>query len=319
MKNILIFALSLLVGTIGYLLDFTLVLHRPLTIDEIGGYIARKQAILAAVPSPRIVVFAGSNGRFSHSCAEITAQTGVRCVNLSYAATVSNRFQLDAYSAALHAGDVIYMPLEYRDERSAANAQVGDEGLYLMHADPRRILQLYDWRGVIHAAFNFDFLALVSSIGEMALDRAGVRRRFTLATMNAVGDETGHSAAKALGYRGFVASLPAIAVEARDYADARDMAPLASELARLQSRRVIVVGGLPTVPDDTRIDPQAVALLARLFESHGGCLIVLPNASRYPRTAFYDTNYHLIEPYQHRHSALLAPKLAAILKAGRCG
>jgi len=53
-------------------------------------------------------------------------------------------------------------------------------------------------------------------------------------------------------------------------------------------------------------DPAIVrAALARF--------LVLPNRSQYPRSAFYDSNYHLRESWQHRHSVLLAEKLRPLL------
>jgi hypothetical protein len=114
MKKLLIFPIVIAAGALAYLLLFMFVVHRPLTIDEFGSYATRKREILATTPAPRILIFAGSNGRFSHSCAQITADTGVACVNLSNSASINLKYQLDNYVDLLRPGDVIYLPLEYR-------------------------------------------------------------------------------------------------------------------------------------------------------------------------------------------------------------
>ena len=318
MKKLLIFPLMITAGLLAYLLVFMLVVHRPLTIDEFGPYAARTRAILAATAGPRIVIFAGSNGRFSHSCAQITADTGIACVNLSNAASISLKYQLDNYVDLLRAGDVVYLPLEYRSRAYFDPDGVGDEAQFLMYRDPRRMLTLYNWRGLAKAAFGFSPRYLVTGLGEMALKRAGIGRRFSLGTLNAQGDESGHTAAKALPYRAYNMAWPRLTVDAGAYADHGYWHDVTVELARLHGRGVIVVGGLPTTFDDTIIPPNVVPFLQRLYADAGGCFIMLPNRSLYPRDHFYDASYHLTENWQHAHSHALAPQLAQIFQAGRC-
>ena len=79
MRTVVAFVAAIAAGLVLYVLVFTSVVHQPLTIDAIGRYMAAKQAVLRRTPAPRIVILAGSNGRFSHSCATITAATGIAC------------------------------------------------------------------------------------------------------------------------------------------------------------------------------------------------------------------------------------------------
>lgn len=318
MKKLLIFPIAIVAGALAYVLLFMFVIHRPLTIGEFGKYSDHKRAILAATPTPRIVIFAGSNGRFSHSCAQITADTGIPCVNLSNSAGINLKYQLDDYVDLLRPGDLVYLPLEYRSREFFDPDFVGDEAFYLIYADPRRMMRLYSWRGLAKAAFGFSPRYMITGLGEMALHRAGVGRRFSLATLNAQGDESGHDATKAAAYRAFNLAKPRVTVDAGAYADRRYWADLSRELARLRSHGVIIVGGLPTTFDDTVLPANVVPFLKRYYADANGCFILLPSRSLYPRDHFYDTHYHLIERWQHAHSNALAGQLSAIFHAGHC-
>ena len=46
-----------------------------------------------------------------------------------------------------------------------------------------------------------------------------------------------------------------------------------------------------------------------IYLANGGAFLVLPNFSRYPRSAFFDTAEHLNETWQIAHSKLLAEQL----------
>lgn len=78
------------------------------------------------------------------------------------------------------------------------------------------------------------------------------------------------------------------------------------------------VGGLPTTFSDSVVPEEVVHLLREIHEGEGRCFLVLPNESRYPRAAFFDTPYHLLEQHQMQHSALIAPLLVEIMRSGRC-
>lgn len=316
--NLAAMAAAIVAGIAAYLLLFATLVHKPLTLDIMGAYIDQKQRIMDATPSPRILILAGSNGRFSHSCEQIARDTGIACANLSTTASIGLKYQIDSYIDRMRAGDLLYLPLEYYDPAWPMRDDVGDEGAYLVHAAARRLPETYGWRGIVRALFSFDLRFAISAVGEMLLERAGVDRRTSLATMNAHGDETGHTDSKAAAYRARNAALPKLSVSTRSFEDAEYWSKVSQQLARLRARGVIVVGGLPTTFDDTEIAPEALSLLRRHYADAGACLLVLPGRSLYPRRDFYDASYHLTEANQRRHSSLLAPRLAAVLRAGGC-
>jgi hypothetical protein len=318
MRNIYAIFGAFLLGIAAYLFLFTAAVYKPLTIDSIASYVARKRTVLATVSGPRIIIMAGSNGRFSHSCVEITARTGIRCVNLSNAAGIGYKYQFGEYLDLIHPGDLIYLPLEYRRADFYDPDFVGDESKVLMYRAPARLFQLYSWRGVLEAAFAYDPRYLISGIGEMLLHHAGIGRRFSLGTMNAVGDETGHNAVAAAPYRTYVSTMSRIVVDKRAYTDLRYWTDMTEAISALRQRGAIVVGGLPTTFDDTLIGPATIPFLQRFYASQGACFVILPNRSLYPRASFFDTEYHLQERWQHYHSELLAPELARIFRTGRC-
>jgi hypothetical protein len=70
---------------------------------------------------------------------------------------------------------------------------------------------------------------------------------------------------------------------------------------------VQVIGGLPTGFDDVPM-PELDAITS-VYTENGGSFLVLPNFSRYPRSAFFDTAEHLNEAWQVAHSRLLAERL----------
>jgi hypothetical protein len=69
---------------------------------------------------------------------------------------------------------------------------------------------------------------------------------------------------------------------------------------------VQVIGGLPTGFADSPPPADTVAAIRALYRDHGADFVELPNLSRYPRTAFFDTPDHLNEPAQLVHSRMVA-------------
>ena len=52
-----------------------------------------------------------------------------------------------------------------------------------------------------------------------------------------------------------------------------------------------------------------VDALRALYEDAGGAFLILPGRSQYPRSIFYDNDYHLIEGAARDHSLVLANAL----------
>jgi hypothetical protein len=208
------------------------------------------------------------------------------------------------------------MPIEYWP-LFAPGAKVGAEAPYIVRHE-HASLAGYPPARLPYALFYFDIRYLISAIGEMLLDRRGYERRTSVRTMTLQGDERDVTPEKAAAYRDFVKSLPKRRIDAALYDDPETIAALQSIITGAVAKGVIVVGGLPTIIDDTDVAPGVIEKLRAIYERNGGCFLQLPNSSMYPRDAFFDTVYHLQEPYQIAHSAALAPYLAAISHRTSC-
>jgi hypothetical protein len=77
--------------------------------------------------------------------------------------------------------------------------------------------------------------------------------------------------------------------------------------------KVRVIGGLPTGFRDSPIRPDALAAIRALYQAHGAGFMALPNLSRYPRSAFFDTADHLNEAAQIHHSVAVAQALGPLV------
>jgi hypothetical protein len=89
---------------------------------------------------------------------------------------------------------------------------------------------------------------------------------------------------------------------------------LAQFLDAARERGAVVVGGLPTIPDDAPLDEDDVVRLAAFYGAHGQRFLALPQRSRHPRACFFDTLYHLHESCQQAHSAAVGNALAVLLR-----
>ena len=292
-----------------YLAVFSVV-HRPLTVGDIPRQLEHKLRYASSLPSPRLVIFAGSNGRYSHRCEPMARPLQRPCVNMSVAMGIGLDFMLEQLQRTLRPGDTVYMPLEYgqylvqRDEMDA-----GMHNPVLVH-DLRDQLWQRQPGQIARAWSSFDLPFLVHGLAEMALARTGFQRRTSLDTLTAQGDERGHTAAKGQPYREYLRSVRfgPVAVPA----DSHAMQVLAAFLRQQRQRGITVVGGLPTVPDEVELPADVEPRLRALFEGAGQRFVVLDNRSRYPLSCFFDTLSHLHEECQLAHSAQVGAALAAL-------
>jgi hypothetical protein len=298
-----------------YLLVFGFLVSRPMVVDQAQEMLEKKMAYGLAARHPQIVIVAGSNARFSHSCAVLEQLLHRPCTNLGVAGTIGIDWTLDAARQILKRGDLAYMPVEF-DIYPHPRAQLltGMDAAYRFRHDKASLAERGP-EGVIRAAFMFSLPTLVQSLGEMALAEAGVRRRFGLDTLNKQGDEIGHDGAKANAYLATIRSesqrMPETETLLTD-PEAGAQA-IASFLDWCRVHGVTAVGGLPTVFNDRPIPDAPIAELRAFYGKHGAGFLVLPNRSQYPRSAFYDSDYHLRESWQRRHSVLLAAQLRPLL------
>ena len=298
-----------------YMVLFGLLVSRPLVVDQAQAMLAKKEAYGLSTGHPKIVLIAASNARFSHSCAVLEQSLHRPCVNLGVAGDVGIDWVLDAARRILGRGDLAYMPIEFDIySRPRARLFTGLDAAYRFRHDKSSLAERGP-EGVARAAFLFSLPSLAQSLGEMALAHAGVRRRFGLDTLDSQGDETGHDDAKAVSYLAVIRNEPEAMPDNDGLLSNRDgsQAAIAAFLDWCRTHGVTAVGGLPTVFNDRPIPDAPIARLRAFYGAHGAGFLVLPNRSQYPRAAFYDTNYHLRESWQRRHSALLAQAMRPLL------
>jgi hypothetical protein len=293
---------------------FGFIVHKPLTIDVIADLLRRKVEYAERIASPKLIIFAGSNARFSHRCATIEALLALPCVNFGVARGIGLDYLLGDLDPVLRPGDIVYMPLEYEwytDDKIATMS--GPDAALMAYGDKRRLLAL-GWERSLRAFFAFDPAFLVSGAVEMALDAAGFQRRVGAATMDRQGDEIGHTTADAVAYRPYIDSVrPFIPSAASLAAPTYAKAQIAAFLDWARAHRVLVIGGLQTTFDDAPVTSATIAAIRHVYEAAGQRFLLLPSHSQYPRDCFFDTPAHLIESCQIAHSTLLAGALAKML------
>lgn len=302
-------------GVAIYVALFAFGLEKPLTVGVTGDYLERKTRYLAGHQTERkVVIFAGSNGRFSHRCETVESVLGMPCSNMSIAAGSSFSWQISKVQPFLKANDIVYLPLEYKF-KDRSGAIVGNEAPYLVRYD-RPGLRFYDKSQSIAAHFYFDLRFAVGAVVEMLLDSGGIKRRFSTDTMTSQGDESGHTPTRGEGFRARLVSEKPPLVERQMYEATADWEGELGFLSWARERGVIVVGGLPTVFEDTAVPDQVVSFLRSLYRDAGHCFLVLDNLGKYPRSHFYDNGYHLSEPNQIEHSRRIAFALRTVAQSG---
>ncbi len=318
MRSIIKFIIVSLTSLLIYFLLFIFIIHKPLTVGIEKSYFDYKINFISSIATQnKIAIFAGSNGRFSHRCETIEQITGVKCVNLSIAAGTNIKWAFSRYKPYFKKGDVLYMPLEYQGQ-SPKSSDVSNEAPFMVAYDHKGLFHFYNTGQLIRALFWFDIKYFFSGLGEMLLSSTGKERRFSIKTLTAQGDESGHDEAKSLAYRHIVATVSAPGIDVSSYQIDENWQDLLDILKWGKASGVKIIGGLPTVFEEARPSKEAISILQRFYKRNGHCFLILPNYSLYPRSFFYDTAYHLKEANQIYHSKILAPYLYEAMHSDDC-
>ena len=301
-----------------YGLVFGFLVHKPLTVGVIDDLLRLKEDYAARVGSPKLIIFAGSNARFSHRCQTIEPLLAMPCVNFGVGRGIGLDYLFDRLEPLLRPGDIVYMPLEYDwyiDNKIAA--MTGPDAGLMVYGEKHKLLTL-GWERFLRAVFSFDLPYAVSGLSEMALQAIGVQRRVGVATMTPQGDETGHTPEQAAPYRAYVESVNPYIPTGETLAHPSYVAQQVTIfLSWAKEHGVLVIGGLQTTFRDAPVTEGTIAALRHLYEASDQRFLVLPSHSQYPRDCFFDTFAHLTEPCQIAHSQALAAALAPIIAATR--
>jgi hypothetical protein len=303
---------ALLLASLGlYAAVFAWVVDRPLDLGPLRAAISAKRAAAAGTPGPKLIIFAGSNALFSHSCAVIGPMLDLPCVNAGVAMGLGLDYQFALWKPRLHAGDTVYMPLELQQySMTEAAGRQGPDAAILWRHDRALLLSLGPVR-TLSAVFSGTAESGIASLVEMAaaeLHPALAHPDF--ARTDAQGDGIGHDLAQAQANRAFLASL-----HRPDPTPAAIIAGYGTrEVERFHAwataHGLRVIGGWPTEFSDAPPDPELGPALTRTY---GGEFLALRNQGRYRRADFFDSQDHLVSECQALHSIAVARALAPLL------
>jgi hypothetical protein len=300
----------------GIYLGLSASLNKPLTTGELERLYAQKIKLLDMSGPDRLFILAGSTGRFSHSCVTIGEALGRPCGNLSIAAGIGLDFIFESYLPKFHEGDTVYMPLEIPEyQRSQDELLSGPENEFLLKRHPE-LLRILGARRAMHTAFFADSKYFIQSTLETLLARRGVRRRFTEASVNALGDQQGHTPELGAIYQESIRQqrerVPTLDLASPE---AFSSGVIRSFLKRARAKGVRIIGGITTSFVGTQYPESTLAYIRRIYESEGHEFLLLRNRSQYDRGCFFDTGGHLNAVCQVVHSKIVASELGALLRA----
>jgi len=299
-----------LLSVVLYLLLFGLVLERPLSLEPLQLEMAQKSARLAALPSPKLVILAGSNGPYSHSCVVMGAMLGLPCENAGIAVGIGLDEIFARYAPALHAGDVVYMPMEleqYAMTRAQYRALV--DGELLLRHDRAALTDLPPGR-VLGALFCCTLGDGLEALAEMPLAALHVRNGAGMlaAEYDVEGDRVDNDLAGA--DRALLSGPARTEPSAEEIEDGYGTKLIARFVAQERAKGVIVIGGWPTEFADARISDGARAAVRRVY---GEGFLSLPGESLYPRGDFFNSEDHLVKPCQVKQSVAVAEGVEGML------
>jgi hypothetical protein len=312
MRRILIACVaSLLIYTSA----FAFLLDRPLTLGALRSRVEATIALARTIHEPKLVILAGSNGPYSHRCETIAKLIARPCINAGIAVGVGLDYLFTRWKPLLHPGDVVYLPMEeIQYARPRATAELGPDATIMLRHDRATLLTLPLHRQLA-ALFAADLRAAIMSLIETALvdDNFHDPRAAVEGGSNIWGDHVGHTAALAEANQANLATIvPTHQTEAAIH-DGDGAAQIAGFLRWARLHGVRAIGGLPTGFIDSPIAPDSLDAIRRVYRDQNAEFLELPNHSLYPRKDFFDTQDHLNEPAQIRHSASIGEALARLL------
>ena len=301
--------LSLLV----YLAVFSTMVDRPLSLGVLRLELLQKTARMAILPSPKLVILAGSNGPYSHSCVVFSSMLDMPCENAGIAVGIGLDDIFARYETLLHASDVVYMPMELQQYSATAGAyRASVDGAFLLRYD-RGVLVTLPVPRIIGAGFCCNLADLMEALAEMPLAARGSINPAGI--LGAEYDEQGDRIDNELSNRdaALLMQAPRAAPSSTAIESGYGAALIAGFVRREARKGVIVIGGMPVDYSAARVPDGIMSAVAAIYKANGATFTVLPNRSQYPRADFFNSEDHLAKPCQYMHSVLVARRLAQLL------
>jgi hypothetical protein len=260
-----------------YLVSFAFILDRPLSLGTLNLEIQEKTARLMALPSPKLVILAGSNGPYSHSCFVIGIMLNLPCENAGIAVGIGLDQIFARYEPALRRGDIVYMPMEISQYVvTEAQNNAGVDGAQLLRYD-RSFLSTLPPERILGAVFSSTILDFLDAIVEMSINHITKFSSNNLLAneYNLEGDRTGTSLALADEQLLFVAQRrePGTGDIIHGFG-----AQLVGRFVEKESvKGVIILGGLPTDFNTVKLPHTTIAAIQSIYESHDARFVALKN------------------------------------------
>ena len=295
-----------------YVLAFPCVLNRPLSLGLLHLQIIQKTTRLASLSSPKIVILAGSNGPYSHSCVVMSAMLQLPCENAGIAVGIGLDELFARYSPLLHRGDIVYMPMELQ-QYSATRAQYrsGPDGGFLLRHDRAVLAQLPADR-ILGAVFCCNIADFLESLVEMPIASSGIinPEKLLASEYDIEGDRIDNPLNRA---NAALLSQTPPATSVRKIMQGYG-AVLIGRFVRAESARgVIVIGGLPTQVATASLSSAIIRAITHIYTRNNGTFIALPNHGLYAVRDFFNGPYHLVQPCQYLNSIAVSYLLGAQL------
>jgi GNAT superfamily N-acetyltransferase len=300
-----------------YIAAFAWLLDRPLTLGALRSRIEANIDLGQTIRQPKLLILAGSNGSFSHRCETIEPIIHRPCINAGVAVGIGLDYLFTRWKPLLHPGDIVYLPLEEAQYvRPRATVEVGPDATIMLRHD-RATLWMLSLRRQVAALFAADLRAAIMSLLETALAEDGFHdpRQDAGGGYNAWGDHVGHTAALAAVNQSTLAMIVPVHPDAAHIRTGYGTLLVTDFLRWAAEHGVSAIGGLPTGFIDSPIDENSLDAIRAIYRTQRAGFLELPNHSRYPRSAFFDTQDHLNEAAQIDHSvaigqALIRPAVA---------
>lgn len=308
-------AVACIASLLLYAFAFAFVLDRPLTLGALSERVEATVSLGETTAEPKLVILAGSNGPFSHRCETIAPIIHRPCINAGVAVGVGLDYLFIRWKPLLHPGDIVYLPLEEAQYvRPRATSDLGPDASIMLRHD-RVTLRTLPLRRQIAALFAGDLRAAVMSVLETALYRDHFHdpRADANGSFNRLGDHVGHTPALAALNQSTLQAITPYHPTAAQIRTGYGTTVVAGFLRWAADNGVNAIGGLPTGFLDSPVPDDSLTAIRTIYRSNDAGFLELPNRSRYPRSAFFDTQDHLNEAAQIVHSSAVAAALNRLM------
>ena len=304
--------MACIVSLLLYLGVFAVV-RKPITIGVYREMIKLKLGDFIQSPPPRVLILAGSNARVSHKANVLEKELRIPVTNGGLSADTSLQFTIGVFENQLKPGDVIYLPLEYQSY--LVDDRTSKVDYFYLASYGRNQLKDVPLEEALRALFIYDLSYLAAACGEMLLFHGNLARP-NRGNLNEDGDQLNHGTREAERFREVIENWKPRGMPTAPAIKSRPLTirQLENFLQRCTQRGVRVFGGLPTIFDDIEVAPDLIKEIRDIYERNNHQFLILENKSQYPRTAFFDSQYHLSEPAAVAHSESVARALKSQLK-----